>query len=71
MLSWWKRVAKRIGDFQARAILTVFYFLVVAPFALLIRWLGDPLCIKPGAFRGWRPKTVTQGTPMEKATRQF
>ena len=42
----WKRVAKKIGDVQARIILTLFYIFIVGPFALAIRWFGDPLAIK-------------------------
>jgi hypothetical protein len=65
----WKRVAKRIGDVQARILLTIFYFLILAPFALVVRWRMDPLAIKTAA--GWRSKEVTPGTPLERASRQF
>ena len=66
----WKRVAKRLGDVQARLILTVFYFLVLAPFALVLRWRSDPLATKPGATRGWRLRDDARGTPLEQARRQ-
>jgi hypothetical protein len=65
----WKRVAKRIGDVQARILLTIFYFLVLAPFALVVRWGMDPLAIKTAA--GWRAKEGSSGTPLERASRQF
>jgi hypothetical protein len=65
----WRRVAKRIGDVQARILLTVFYFLILAPFALVVRWRMDPLAIKTAA--GWRPKEGTPGNPLERASRQF
>ena len=65
----WKRVAKRIGDVQARVLLTIFYFLILAPFALVVRWRMDPLSIKTAA--GWRSKEVTPGNPLERASRQF
>jgi hypothetical protein len=39
----WKRVARRLGDFQARVLLSLFYFVVVAPFALGVRAFSDPL----------------------------
>ncbi len=67
----WKGVARKIGDFQARALLTVFYFLVVGPFALGIRWFGDPLAIKVATPRGWRPRDDKVEVPMERATKQF
>jgi len=68
---WWKRVAKRIGDIQARVLLTLFYFVVFGPFALAVRWGSDPLAIKVGAPRGWRPREDGKGDPTERATRQF
>jgi hypothetical protein len=67
----WKRIAHKIGDFQARLILIVFYFFVIGPFALLIRWRGDPLGIKPDAARGWLAKNSREDTPMERAIEQF
>jgi hypothetical protein len=65
----WKRVAKRIGDVQARILLTIFYFLILAPFALVVRWGMDPLAIKTAA--GWRFKEGSSGHPLERASRQF
>jgi hypothetical protein len=69
--NWWKRTARKIGDFQARIILTIFYFLVLAPFSLAIRIGTDPLAIKANSQRGWHLKTNEKGIPMEHATRQF
>ena len=66
----WTRVARRIGDLQARLLLTVFYYAVLGPFALALRWRSDPLGIKPGAQRGWHPRSEPAGTPMERARRQ-
>ena len=42
----WKRIAQKIGDFQARVFLTVFYGVVVLPFGLATRAFADPLRIK-------------------------
>jgi len=42
----WKRLAHRIGDFQARVILTVIYAILVLPFGLAVRWFSDPLRMK-------------------------
>ena len=41
----WKELAHRIGNFQARVILTVFYTLL-APFGLGTRMFSDPLRLK-------------------------
>jgi hypothetical protein len=42
----WKRIAHKIGNFQARVLLTVFYGLIVLPFGLATRWFSDPLRIR-------------------------
>ncbi len=68
---WWKRVGKRIGDFQARVLLSFFYYTVFAPFAIAVRWVSDPLAIKDGAPRGWQLKREEEASPTERATRQF
>jgi hypothetical protein len=41
----WLKVAHAIGTFQARVILSVFYFVVVPVFALLVQVLRDPLSL--------------------------
>jgi hypothetical protein len=67
---WWKQAAKKIGDFQARFVLTVLYFVMVAPFALIIRH-SDPLSIKDGASRGWRVRQDVKPLSIGAAQRQF
>jgi hypothetical protein len=42
----WKRVARVVGNFQTRVILTVIYSTVLLPFALFVRLSSDPLRIK-------------------------
>lgn len=66
----WRRVARRVGDFQARLLLTIVYFLVVAPFAVAVRWLTDPLAIKARSPRGWRARPPDAASPLEGARRQ-
>jgi hypothetical protein len=43
----WKVIAKIIGNFQARLLLSFFYFLVVPPFALIVKLFKDPLMLQP------------------------
>jgi hypothetical protein len=42
----WKRVGRKIGDFQARVLLTLIYAIFVLPFGLIVTLLGDPLRIR-------------------------
>jgi hypothetical protein len=41
----WKRVAHRVGNFQARVLLTLIYAVFV-PFGLMVRCFSDPLNTK-------------------------
>ena len=66
----WKRVARKIGAFQARVVLLVFYFLILWPFALAVKWGSDPLEIKPKTPKRWRPKAHEDGSAMARAMRQ-
>jgi hypothetical protein len=67
----WKQIAKAIGDFQARLILSVFYFVIVGPFALIVRWVADPLLLKKSAEQGWRIKAEPKESPLKRALNQF
>jgi hypothetical protein len=67
----WKRIARKIGDFQARILLTIFYFIFFAPFALAVRFLSDPLAIKNKSEPSWEMKVPSEEPVMEKARRQF
>ena len=42
----WKRIAHKIGNFQARVLLTIFYGVLVLPFGVAARLFSDPLRIK-------------------------
>jgi hypothetical protein len=68
---WWKRVARKIGDFNARVILTLFYFIFLAPFALAIRFLTDPLAITDKSAPSWGIKSQNEETWLEQARKQF
>lgn len=68
----WKKIARKIGDFNARVILTIFYFVLLLPFALMVKFFTDPLEIKKGAKKGWQVKEEKADIPpMERAARQF
>ena len=42
----WLIIAKKIGYVQSQLILALVYFVVVAPFALAVRILKDPLNLR-------------------------
>ena len=49
--------AKTIGRAQAWLILTLFYFVVLAPVALIFRCVADPLHLRASAGSNWLPKS--------------
>lgn len=55
----WKRVAERLGVFQSRLLLVLLYFLVVAPFALLVKIAKDPLRIRRIDGSNWIPRPAS------------
>ena len=42
----WKALAKILGDFQARVILGLLYFVLVGPVAVVRRLVSDPLGLR-------------------------
>ncbi len=69
---WWKPVANKIGNFQARLILTIFYFTLFVPFALIVKFATDPLRIKSKTKKGWiERKQESIEDPLERAKKQF
>jgi len=65
----WQKVAKRIGDFQARLILSLFYLLIVLPIGLIARMFSDPLALKKSAAH-WNAKPSSPSR-IDDARRQF
>ncbi len=50
--------------------MTIFYFVLLAPFALIVRRTSDPLAIKPGTQRGWGVRQSAPEYTVEMARRQ-
>jgi hypothetical protein len=68
----WTRVARRIGDVQARIMLTLFYYTVLGPFAVVLRMRGDGLALRPGRSGGWHRRDEPEGpSALDRARRQF
>lgn len=57
----WGDFSKRIGNFQSRIVLSLFFFILVLPFALPVKMFSDPLRIRyQGTESHWLPKTKTE-----------
>ena len=66
----WKAIALRIGHWQARAMLSLFYLVAMLPVAIGVRLATDPLGLR--ARRGvtrWRSRDYPRLT-LEQARRQ-
>ena len=48
LLKFLKQVLRKIGDFQSRLILSLFYIVILSPFAAIIKIFHDPLAILQG-----------------------
>ena len=67
----WLEVARYFGDFQARLLLTLFYFTVLVPFAAGLRLFGDPLRLRrPPEASGWEAREG-QDADLAASRRQF
>ena len=72
--SLWKRwlvIARKVGEFQSRIILTLVYFVVMAPFALVVRWLSDPLRLRGDPSWQTYPGNGGSAPSLNSARQQF
>ncbi len=67
----WKRIAEKIGRFQAKLLWGLLYFVLVAPFALGVKVFSDPLRIKKRPSPSWWLEKPRQTLTLEDAHRQF
>ena len=66
----WKAFGQFLGNWLARVVLTIFYFTILIPFGLGVRFFADPLHIKKQPAELWRPRT-TGDQNLEDVVRQF
>lgn len=66
----WKGFAHRFGNFQARLLLLLFYYVVLAPFALVLKLFSDPLRLRRGSGE-WTPRRTREGDALSAARREF
>lgn len=66
----WKIIARRIGYFQTRLILSLIYFVIVGPVALILRLLSDPLAIGKKDLRTRWQARLYPTLSLKQASRQ-
>lgn len=67
----WKGLAARMGNFQGRLLLSLFYFLVLAPWGVLVRIASDPLRIKRSAGGSFWIQRPGDSSGIDEARGQF
>jgi hypothetical protein len=69
--SEWLRIARHIGSFNARALITLVYFTLLAPFGLLYHAFADTLQVKkpPPSSSAWQNRDALNDD-LTKAHRQ-
>jgi hypothetical protein len=67
----WKAFGHKVGNFQARLILTVFYFIIISPFAAVVKYGARPLRLKMLHTSNWLPDQAGDEDIMVRARRQF
>lgn len=65
----WKAIAHVIGDFQARLLLTLFYFLVLGPFAIGMQIVSRSR--RREALQGWADRPAGDADALAWSRRQF
>lgn len=67
----WKGFSERMGSFQSRIVLSLFFFVIVSPFALALKMFADPLQIKhQGGESHWLSRKEIN-TDLVQFRRQF
>lgn len=71
-LAWdrFQVIGQANGDYVARFITWLMYFTVVVPFALIARFLIDPLGLSRRARLAWRARRPV-GSALEEARSQY
>ena len=64
-------IAHAIGTFQARVLLTVFYLVIAAPFALVVKLSRDPLRLRRPRGDGFWVERAPADRPADAGRRQY
>jgi hypothetical protein len=75
LLKWlwaaWKSFAFRLGNFQGRLILMLFYFTILMPFGIINSVFRDPLCLKQSDRTSYWFELHNEPKEIQDARRQF
>ncbi len=66
----WLRVSKHIGSFNARALITLIYFTLLALFGIPMRLLADPMGVKKQPQDSAWHERMTRDVDLDTARRQ-
>ena len=66
----WKRIAEKIVHFQQLLLWSLLYFVVVGPFALVVKLASDPLRMKRKSSPTWWVNDPRQTLTLEDGRRQ-
>lgn len=67
----WKALGLRMGNYQSRVLLALFYFLMVTPFGVGVRAFSDPLRMKARSAESAWVTREKSGTDLESTRSQF
>lgn len=67
----WKAFAAEMGNFQGRALLAFFYFIIVTPFGVPVRFFSDPLRLRKAKGSSFWLEEQPASSTLEKAREQF
>ncbi|KPL17747.1 MAG: hypothetical protein AMJ92_11100 [candidate division Zixibacteria bacterium SM23_81] len=67
----WKAFAAEMGNFQGRALLAFFYFIIVTPFGVPVRFFSDPLRLRKAKGSSFWLEQQPASATLEKAREQF
>jgi hypothetical protein len=67
----WNDFSKRMGRFQSRILLSLFYFVLVSPFAMATKMFSDPLRLKYRRLTSWWIQKKETKNELEEFRRQF
>ena len=68
----WTAIAVIIGTFQARVLLSVFYLVIIPPFALIVKLWLDPLHLRRAAgSSAWITRPPRPEADVLRAGRQY